>query len=107
MLGCRGYNIGMKSKSKTAKQMERHFKGIANHYRIEILLLVAGEENITVESIAKRLGANFKTISQHTRYLVQAGLIDKRYRRRMVEHSLSPYGKIFARFVASFQSVGG
>ena len=86
--------------------MERHFKGIANHYRIEILLLVAREENITVESIAKCLKANFKTISQHTRCLVQAGLMDKRYRGRMVEHSLSPYGKIFTRFIASFQSVG-
>ena len=26
---------------KTAKQLERHFKGMANHKRIEILLLVA------------------------------------------------------------------
>jgi len=26
---------------KTARQMERHLKGISNHHRIEILLLVA------------------------------------------------------------------
>ena len=85
--------------------MERHFKGIANHYRIDIILLIDQEKGITVESIARSLGANIKTISQHTRSLVRAGLVNKRYKGRMVEHSLSPYGKMFVRFVKSFQSI--
>lgn len=87
---------------KTAKQLERHFKGVANHRRIEILLLISRNEGVTVADIAERLKCNFKTISEHTRRLVQAGLINKRYRGLTVEHSLSPYGQVFVRFIQSF-----
>jgi hypothetical protein len=92
-------------KIKTAKQMERHLKGMANHYRIEILLLVAVGEGITLDSIVETIGANGKTLGEHTRRLHQAGLIDKRYRGRFVEHTLSPYGKTFVRFLKSFQQI--
>ncbi len=90
-------------KLKTAKQMERHLKGMANHYRIEILLLVADREGITLEDIVTALEANEKTIGEHTRRLWQAGLIDKKYRGKFVEHKLSPYGKTFVRFLESFR----
>lgn len=92
-------------KTKTAKQMERHLKGIANHYRIEILLLVAEHEGITLDNIVETLKANEKTIGEHTRRLYQAGLINKKYRGKFVEHSLSPYGKMFIRFLKSFQQI--
>ncbi len=85
--------------------MERHFKGIGNHYRIEILLLVESNLGITVWDIADTLKANRKTISQHTRYLVHAGLVNKRYKGRHVEHTLSPYGKIVTRFIKSFKAI--
>lgn len=91
-------------KMKTAKQMERHLKGMANHYRVEILLLVAEREGITLENIVETLGANEKTIGEHTRRLYQAGLINKKYQGKFVEHTLSPYGKTFVRFLKSFQS---
>lgn len=92
-------------KKKTAKQMERHLKGMANHYRIEILLLIARHSGLTLEDIVDALSAKEKTIGEHTRRLHQAGLIDKKYRGRHVEHFLSPYGKIFVRFLESFQTV--
>lgn len=90
-------------KLKTAKQMERHLKGMANHHRIEILLLLAGREGMALEDIVLALAANEKTIGEHTRRLVQAGLVNKYYRGRFVEHVLSPYGKSFVRFLQSFQ----
>jgi len=90
-------------KIKTAKQMERHLKGVANHYRIEILLLVAERDGITLEDIVETLGANEKTIGEHTRRLYQAGLINKKYRGKFMEHTLSPYGKTFVSFLKSFQ----
>ena len=93
----------MAKSPKTAKQMERHFKGVANHRRIEILSLVAQNAGITVEEIADRLGCNFKTISEHTMRLAQAGLINKEYKGRAVAHDLSPYGKIFYDFLKKFQ----
>ncbi|MEK7211776.1 MAG: helix-turn-helix domain-containing protein [Patescibacteria group bacterium] len=90
-------------KIKTAKQMERHLKGMANHYRIEILLLIAAREAITLEDIIDALGANGKTIGEHTRRLHQAGLINKKYCGKFVEHTLSPYGRTFVSFLKSFQ----
>lgn len=93
------------AKVKTAKQMERHLKGMANHYRIEILLLVASSDGITLEGIVKTLGANEKTIGEHTRRLYVAGLLNKKYRGKFVEHTLSSYGKTFVRFLQSFQKI--
>ncbi|HEY4497269.1 MAG TPA: winged helix-turn-helix domain-containing protein [Candidatus Paceibacterota bacterium] len=90
-------------KTKTAKQMERHLKGMSNHYRIDILLLIAERAGATLEDIVEMLKANEKTLGEHTRRLCQAGLINKKYRGKFVEHTLSPYGKIFVRFLKSFQ----
>lgn len=90
-------------KIKTGKQLERHFKGVANHRRIEILLLVRAHEGITVEDIAETLRANIKTVSEHTRRLVHAGLLNKEYQGRSVAHSLSPYGRTFVEFIRTFQ----
>ena len=92
----------MKNKKKTAKQLERYFKGVANHRRIEILRFVSKAEGITVDGICQTLNANFKTISEHIRRLVQAGLVNKKYRGRQVEHYLSPYGRKFLKFMDSF-----
>ncbi len=91
------------TKIKTAKQMERHLKGMANHYRIEILLFIAGSDKATLEEIVKGLEANEKTIGEHTRRLYVAGLINKKYRGKFVEHTLSPYGKTFVHFLESFR----
>ena len=87
---------------KTAKQFERHFKGVANHRRIQILLLVAKNEMISLGSIAEILDCNIKTVSEHTRRLFQAGLINKKYQGRLMTHFLSPYGKKFVEFIETF-----
>jgi Mn-dependent DtxR family transcriptional regulator len=91
------------NKIKSAKQMERHLKGVANHYRIDILLAIDDQKEITLEDIIKTIKANEKTIGEHTRRLCQAGLVNKRYRGKFVEHTLSPYGRTFVRFLRSFQ----
>ncbi len=78
---------------KTYRQLERYFKGVANHRRIAILLLVAQTGGIGLDQISKRLQCNMKTISEHTRRLVLAGLLQKFYRGRTVAHILTPYGK--------------
>ena len=87
---------------KTSKQMERHFKGVANHRRLDILLLVNRNPGITLDGIAKKLDCNFKTISGHTSKLVQSGLVDKKYYGRAILHTLSPYGKKFLSFIRTF-----
>lgn len=93
----------MKKSIKTGKQLERHFKGAANYRRIEILLLLAREDGLSLDGITERLKGNEKTISEHTRKLVLAGLVNKSYQGRSVAHSLSPYGKLFCHFIQSLQ----
>ncbi|TSC97076.1 MAG: hypothetical protein CEN88_194 [Candidatus Berkelbacteria bacterium Licking1014_2] len=88
---------------KESKRIERYFKGTANHYRLRILEIISRQDGITTEKIAENLDANFKTISEHTRRLVNAGLINKKYTGRCVQHSLSPYGQRFREFIKTFQ----
>ena len=95
----------IKGKLKTAKQMERHLKGMANHHRIEILLVVATHKGITLEEIIELTKGNEKTIGEHTRRLHSAGLINKKYKGRCVVHELSSYGQIFTQFLQSFRRV--
>jgi DNA-binding MarR family transcriptional regulator len=90
--------------SKTAKQLERYFKGVANHRRISILMLLSKHDGLTLEEIAEMLKCNMKTISEHTHRLSQAGLINKKYVGRFVTHSLSPYGEIILKSFALFTS---
>src|SRR3989344_2553054 len=97
------YNFIM-GRLKTPRQMERHLKGIANHYRIEILLLIDKNKDITLDGIVEKLKANEKTIGEHTRRLFTAGLINKKYQGNFVLHSLSPYGRKFVSFLKSFQN---
>ncbi|MEK7585559.1 MAG: helix-turn-helix transcriptional regulator [Patescibacteria group bacterium] len=93
------------AKPKTAKQMERHLKGMANHHRIEILLYIADSNGATLDDIVTAIGANDKTLGEHTRRLTIAGLVNKKYRGKFVEHTLSPYGKTFASFLKSFRHI--
>jgi hypothetical protein len=44
---------------KTPKQLERHFKGIANHWRIAILLLIDKKEGISVDPNYSRIKGKF------------------------------------------------
>ena len=87
---------------KKPKQLERYFKGAANHRRLQILSLIDKHPGMTLEEIAAALQCNIKTISEHTRRLVQAGLLNKKYEGRAVAHTLSPYGKKFADFSRQF-----
>lgn len=93
----------IKRKIKSSRQMERHLKGMANHYRIEILMIVGEDRGITLEDIIEKTGANPKTIGEHTRRLYLAGLINKKRRSNFIEHELSPYGRKFVQFLKSFQ----
>ncbi|MBC7836845.1 winged helix-turn-helix transcriptional regulator [Acetobacteraceae bacterium] len=88
--------------TRTPKQLERHVKGLSNHYRIRILFLLAQHGSMNLDQIVQALEGNVKTLSEHTRKLTIAGLIEKKYQGTMVFHSLSPYGKIFYRFLKEF-----
>jgi len=87
---------------KKSKLLERYFKGAANHRRLDILFSIYRRDGMTLDQIAKALDSNIKNISEHTRRLVQAGLLNKQYHGRTVRHSLSPYGEQFVHFAKKF-----
>ncbi len=68
-------------------------KGVANHWRFRILSLLESEAPLSLGDIAHKVEGHFKTISSHTRRLVESGLIEKRYRDQTVLHTLSPLGE--------------
>jgi DNA-binding MarR family transcriptional regulator len=91
-------------KIKGPRKLERHFKGVANHRRIQILLLITANRDITVFEIADAIKCNFKTTSEHVRRLALAGLIEKKHRGREVTHTLTPYGRTFYDFIETFSN---
>ncbi len=95
-------NYIMNKKIKSARELERCFKGVANHWRIEILLVISKNPGIILDSISEILDCNIKTVSEHSRRLAHSGLINKKYKDRCVLHYLSPYGKAFINFIKSF-----
>jgi DNA-binding HxlR family transcriptional regulator len=90
---------------KNPKQLEKHFKGLANHWRISILLLIDKEKELNLSEIAKMVKGNFFTIGEHLRRLHAAGLVDKKYKAQEVHHSLSPYGRQFVAFLKTAQKL--
>ena len=92
-------------KVKSPRKLERHFKGVSNHRRISILLLIARRPDIILDEILHELQGNQKTFSEHTRRLVAAGLVEKSYAGRMVQHKLTPYGKVFVDFIRMFSNL--
>jgi len=87
---------------KDSRKLERVFKGTANHWRIEILMLIKRNPEITMFEIARLLYGNNKTISEHTKKLVAAGLVRKKYLGREVTHELSPYGEKVCEILKKF-----
>ena len=98
-------SITKNHKVKTPKQLERHFKGISNYRRIEIILLIKKSPSITLDKIAEDLNANYKTVSEHVARLVQSGLIYRKQNGSHAEYSLTPYGKIFYNFILDFMTL--
>jgi predicted transcriptional regulator len=74
------------------RQLERVFKGVANHRRIEILQLLQAEPRLSLWQIRERVPMGRQTACEHVRRLALARLVRKKYRGREVEHTLAPLG---------------
>ena len=75
------------------KKIEKVVKGFANHRRIQILELLEKNPDLSVDQISQNLNVNFMTISDHVRKLADAGLVDKKYKGRIVMNTLTKEGK--------------
>ena len=85
------------------RQLERIVKGVANHRRIEIAILLAKRPELSVIEIAEALEINFKTASEHIRRLALAGLVMKRSDGSAVRHALSPRGRSILKFLRTLE----
>ena len=88
--------------SKESRKLERIFKGVANHRRIDILFLIKKQPEINLGEISEYLKCNLKTIAEHTRRLVIAGLVNKKRIDNTAAHLLSPYGKKIYQILKNF-----
>lgn len=84
-------------------KLERLVRGFANHRRVEILELLAKKPELSVFDIAKELGVNFKTISEHIRRLAVAGLVLKRSDGVSIRHKLSSLGANILKFLRTLE----
>ncbi len=78
-------------------------KGFANHRRIEILMLLEKEPELSVTEIAKSLDINLKTASEHIRRLAISGLVLKRNEANAVRHTPSTTGLSILKFLRTLE----
>jgi DNA-binding transcriptional ArsR family regulator len=81
------------------KRLERVVKGFSNHWRIEILELLAVHPELCVGQIGEALQIEIRTASEHLRRLVAAGLVLKRYAGREVKHTLTDRAQQILKFL--------
>ena len=89
--------------AKTTRKLERVVKGFANHRRIEILMLLQKEPELSVTEIAESLNINFKTASEHIRRLALSGLVLKRNHGNAVRHIPSVVGVSILKFLRTLE----
>lgn len=75
---------------KNYRHVERVVKGFANHRRLQILDLLSRESELSVDTIAERLGIGYENASDHLRKMAIAGLLLKRNEGTVVRHKLTP-----------------
>lgn len=88
-------------KRSELKRLERIVKGFANHRRIEILILLDKNPELSLFEIADNLKINFRTASEHTGRLAIAGLVMKRSDGNLVRHALTLRGKSILKFLGT------
>lgn len=79
--------------------MEIVVKGFANHRRLDIMVLLSKESELSLQAISQRLDINFKTASEHLRRLMLAGLIIKTNDANFVLHTITPRGREVLHFL--------
>ena len=85
------------------RKLERLVKGFSNHRRIEILVLLAKEPELSVFQVSEKLRINYKTASEHIRRIHLSGLVIKRNRNKEVLHKLSDQGVIILKFLRTLE----
>jgi len=84
---------------RKAAKLQDYFRGFSNKHRIKMLLELQRQPDLSVQDFADILSINFRTASEHTKKLKNAGLISKKYFNREVVHNLTPLGKYTVKLI--------
>ena len=74
-------------------------KGVGHARRLAVLRLLARRPDLSLTQIATALRGDVRTVADHVRRLVHAGLVMKRRAGPHVEHALSPRGRAVLDFL--------
>ena len=85
------------------RALEQIVRGFSNHRRIQMLVLIDANPELSLSEIASKLKFNIKTASGHLRRLIVAGLILKKSEGNNVRHKLSVRGKYILSFLISLE----
>ena len=93
----------MKKRAFVPHALERIVKGFSNHRRIQVLSILDGEPQLSLDEITDRTHINYKTASEHVRRLALSGLVYKRSDSHSVRHVLSARGKQVLKFLRTLE----
>lgn len=79
--------------------LERIVKGFANHRRLQMLVLLRRQPELSVVEIAEIIGTDLKNASEHLRRLAIAGLVLKRSSGKYIRHRLTPRAAHILKFL--------
>ncbi|MDD2935402.1 MAG: helix-turn-helix transcriptional regulator [Candidatus Pacebacteria bacterium] len=85
--------------NNTSTKLNYFFKSISSRKRIEIIILLSENKNISLKDISKKINTNIQNTSLHTFKLLNAGLIAKKQNGLKVEHILTGRGEMVANFI--------
>ena len=80
----------MMKKQNDYRRLERVIKGFSNHRRLQILELLHGEPELSVDDVSEKLQIGYMNASDHLRKMAIAGLVLKRNEGTTVRHKLTP-----------------
>lgn len=86
-----------------SRVLERWMRAAGNHRRIEILVLLDENPELSVSEISEKLKINMKTASEHIRRLTIAGFIMKRSQGKSIRHKLTVRGKHILTFLRTLE----
>ncbi|OGD68083.1 hypothetical protein A3E89_00765 [Candidatus Campbellbacteria bacterium RIFCSPHIGHO2_12_FULL_35_10] len=87
--------------NNTSTKLNYFFKSIASRKRIEILILLSENKNLSLKDISEKINTNIQNTSLHTFKLLHSGLIAKKQNGLKVEHILTGRGDLVVNFIKS------
>lgn len=90
---------------KDSDKLAKVVQGFANGNRVAILIMLSRTAGLSVGSLSDVLGISFRSASEHSQRLEEAGLVVKKRNGQQIEHSLTRAGRRAVRFLNDLKSI--